>query len=474
MSDKYTVIPDDEIIDLSSEEDILRLTKPEEYAKKNLPKADIHRMIGKSENLLKLIPDSPDFLKGIQSDGFKQNPGWFGFKQKGAQKKQDIAIERMRRALNEFLENHAKDPRKDLKRYLEKYENSPDLQSLWAIYLFNTSRDFSDKKNVSKMAIARMDEDRLKGLKKALQGLMSAIFSDCITIYYTTWFIQVYNEYLITLNRSLKYNYSMISQEVDKRFEDIIPNVYQGQKRVAAMILKKEELESFGAMTRTITNSSYALLNLAPSKIKEAIAVIEKTQDREIDIQVNVNNIMTMMMNVLTLYARIPTFSEKKLLQNITKQIPDPDEELEIRKHVIVLMQYVATCKLAFAAQNLDMKRASMKALYEYAIGIADNHIKGSIPTKWHANIVLRIGWVAINAKDEVIFQRTDYLRILKKAHNYLGWIVSNCTIPNQPKGKNKNEDKIRQNLIEKAIQSRKKIEIISNTFDLVLDNVQT
>ncbi|MBU2646257.1 hypothetical protein KKI24_16240 [bacterium] len=473
MSNKYNIIPNDEVIDLSSEEDIERFTNPEAHAKKNLPKATIHHMFGKSEDLLKLIPDSPAFLKGIQSGGFKQNPGLFGFIQKGAQKKLDIAVERSRSKLNEFLENQTKDPRKDLKRYLDKYETSPDLQSLWAIYLFNISRDFSDSKNMTKTAIARMDEDRLKKLKKALQGLMSAIFSDCITIYYTTWFIQVYNEYLITLNRLLKYNYSIISQEVDKRFAELVRTVYQGQKRVASMILKKDELESFSSMTRAITGSSYALLNLAPSKIKETMATVEKPQERELDVKVSANNTMTMLMSVLTLYARIPAFSQKNLVQNLLKQMPDLDEELEMRKQVILLTEYVATCKLAYAVDDLNMKRAAMKSVYKYAVGIADNLIKGSIPSKWHANIILRIGWVAINSKDDIIFPKMEYQQVLKKAYQYLGWIVSNCTIPTQPKGnENRKEDKIRQSLINQAIQSRTKIAVIGKTVDLALDAV--
>ncbi len=473
MAKKLKHLSDNEVIDLSSEEDVARLTKPDEYAKKNLPKAMIRRMIGKSEDLLKLIPDSPDFVKGIQSNGFKENSSWFGLKQKGAQKKLDAAIEGTRSMLNEFLENQTRDPRKQLKRYLEKYAQSPDLQSLWAIYLFNTSKDFSDNKDVSKMAINRMDEDRLKNLKKALLGMMSAVFSDCITFYYTAWFIQIYNEYLFTLNRMLKYNYSIISQEVDKRFEEVVRRVFQGQKKVAAMILKKEELDSFNVMSRSIANSNYAVLNLAPKRIKETIAAMDKSEDRDLDIKVIVNNTMTMLISILTLYVRIPAFSQKKLVHNLLQQIPDPDIEMEMRKQVIVLSQYVAEYKLAYATEDLNMKRAAMRTVYKYALEVADKNIDGSIPTKWHANVILRIGWVAINAQGEVIFEKKEYQQVLKTAYNYLGWIVSNCTIPAPSKGnENTNEGKIRQNLIDKAIQSRNKIAVIGKKVDLELDSV--
>lgn len=474
MSNKHKHISDGDVIDLSSESDIQKLTKPDEHAKKNLPKSTIRRMIGKSEEIMRLIPDSPAFMKGIRTDGFKQESSWFGITQKRDQKKIDSAVEDARAILNAFLENQSRDPRKNLKRYVEKYEQSPHMQAIWAIYLFNTSKDFSENKDVSQMAINRMDEDRLKNLKKALQGMMSSIFSDCITFYYTTWFIQIYNDYLLTLNRMLKYNYSVISQETDKRFEPIVRRVHQGQKKVAAMIIKREELDSFNTMSRSISNSSYAVLNLAPKKIKETITALERTQDRDLDVKVNVNNIMTLLIAVLTLYVRVPAFSQKKLVNNLLSQIPDPDEEMDMRKKVVVLSQYVADYKLAYAAADLNSKRAAMKAIYKYALGIADNQINGDISTKWHANIVLRIGWVAINSQDEVLFQKSEYQQVLKTAYSYLGWIISNNTIPVQTKGKDTgSEERVRQNLIDKAIQSRSKIVTIGKTVDLELDSVQ-
>ena len=474
MSNKHKHISDNEIIDLSSETDLQKLTKPDEHAKKNLPKSTIRRMIGKSEEILNLIPDSPAFIKGIRTDGSKQESSWFGFAQKRDQKKIDSAVEDARAILNSFLENQTRDPRKNLKRYVEKYEQSPHMQAIWAIYLFNTSKDFSENKDVSQMAINRMDEDRLKNLKKALQGIMSSIFSDCITFYYTTWFFQIYNDYLLTLNRMLKYNYSVISQETDKRFEPMVRRVHQAQKKVAAMIIKREELDSFNTMSRSISHSSYAVLNLAPGKIKETIAALEKTQDREMDVKVNINNIMTLLISVLTLYVRVPAFSQKKLVNNLLSQIPDPDEEMDMRKKVVVLSQYVADYKLAYAAADLNSKRAAMKTVYKYALGIAENQINGEISSKWHANIVLRIGWVAINSQDEVLFQKSDYQQILKTAYNYLGWIISNNTIPTQAKGKDgTSDDKVRQNIIDKAIQSRSKIVTIGQTVDLELDSVQ-
>ena len=474
MSNKLKHISDSQIIDLSSDSDIQKLAKPDEHAGKNLPKSTIRRMTGKSEEILKLIPDSPEFIKGIRTDGFKKESSWFGFAQKKDQKKIETAVEDARAILNAFLENQTRDPRKNLKKYVEKYEQSPHMQAIWAIYLFNTSKDFSENKDVSPMAINRMDEDRLKNLKKALQGMMSSIFSDCITFYYTTWLIQIYNDYLHTLNRMLKYNYSVISQETDKRFEQMVRRVYQGQKKVAAMIIKREELDSFNTMSRAISNSSYAVLNLAPNKIKETITALERTQDRDLDVKVNINNIMTILISVLTLYVRVPTFSQKKLVNRLLSQIPDPDKEMEMRKTVVVLSQYVADYKLAYAAADLNSKRAAMKTVYKYALGIADNQINGEISTKWHANIVLRIGWVAINSQDEVLFQKSEYQQVLKTAYNYLGWIISNNTIPIQGKGKDRStEEKVRQNLIDKAIQSRSKIVTIGKTVDLDLDSVQ-
>ncbi len=261
-------IPDDLIIDLSaSDEELDLLINRTKHAKKQLQKGMVKGTLGKIEVLLNSIPDSPSFLKSVRYEGFGQKSNWLGFKQREANKKLKTAIKETRSILNDFIENGTRDPRKMIKRNVNRFKDCPEMHALNAIYLFNASSNPSQCEDTSLIATNRMDQDRLKSLKKALQGMMSAIFNGCISVFYVIWFVQIYNEYLNTPDRLLKYNYSLISDIRDPQFDQISRKLYLGQLKVIAMIIKKEELEGFKMMSRKITNSSFAIFTLTPKNL---------------------------------------------------------------------------------------------------------------------------------------------------------------------------------------------------------------
>ena len=461
-------VPDDQIIDLSSDEEIARLTRSKAGSGKPLNRAMIKRMIGKAEVLLGYIPGAPSFMKGIHFDGFASKEGRFSLKRK-SEKKLSTAIEETRGAINSYIEDRTLDPRKLVKKHLDRFHESADMHALHAIYLFNSSVDYTQNAEVSEVASNRLDEDRLKRLRRSLLEMMSAFFNDCISVYYATWFVQIYNEYLITLARILKFNYVVISEARDARFEEMERKVHRGQLQVEAMILKKEELEPFHAMCRMVANTSFVVFSLTRKQIRDTLAILEKNPDRQLSVTLNVNNVMTMVMSILNLFARVPVFTEKKLVLNTLRAIPKIGEEMEMRKRVIMSTQYVSDYRMAVALGDLNLQRSAMRTVLQYCVDTIENHMDGTVPTRWHANIIMRISWVVVNASDQVIFDKNEFENLLREAYRYLGYIVNNCTIKTNPKHKENGSD-LRQQLIDKAILSRNKLIEIGKINGIHLD----
>lgn len=356
---------------------------------------------------------------------------------------------------------------------MERFPDSPDLHALWAIYLFNYSTSRSQKEEVSRLANNRMDEDKVKRFRKCLLEMISVFNSDCLNVYYVTWFIQIYNEYLAILKRMFEYTLSIISHESDKRFEEIVRKVFQGHAEVEAMILKKEDLESFNAMGRMVSNSNFAILNLTHQSIKETFAALEKIGEEQLSAKLNVNNIINMLMNILLLFAKIPVMTQQKYVFNFLKGLPNLGDEMEMRKKVILSAQYVNNYKMAAAIGDLSQKRSTMRTVYKYCLDIVQNDMDQTVPTRWHANIIMRLGWVVINSSDQAIFEKEEFEKILRQAYQYLNNIVINCTVPTNPKRKETSgSTDLKQSMIEKALKSRSKIVDVGKAQGFNLDDL--
>ncbi len=464
-------VPDDLIIDLSSSaEDLDQLIKRTKHAKKQLKKGMVKGTLGKVEVLLNSIPDSPSFLKSVRYEGFGQKSNWFGFKQREANKKLKAAIKETRSILNDFIENGTRDPRKIIKRNVNRFKDCPDMQALNAIYLFNASSNPSQNEDVSLMATNRMDQDRLRTLKKALQGMMSAIFNGCISVFYIIWFVQIYNEYLNTLDRLLKYNYSLISDMRDPQFDQISKELYLGQLKVITMIIKKEELEGFKTMSRKITNSSFAVYTLTPKRIRSAVLQQDKSLGKQASSRVNANNVIVILMSILQLFAKIPAFTQKNLVRDILKQIPNTNNEIELRKRVIMTTQYVNEYRLATSIADQKKQKSLMRLIYQYSLDTIQQ-ISEKVSSKWHVSMLMRISWVALNSTDYTYFTKSEFKQVLLNAYKYLGFVIYNSSMPATARGKeDTNGENITQAFIDKTILTRSRIINIGTTHGYEID----
>jgi len=427
--------------------------------------------IGQVEFLLESIPDSADFLKSQKYGDSKRR--WFSFRKSDKSMQLQEIVDRNRRALNSYVDNRKIDPRREINRSLQKYNNSADLHALHAIYMFNASSNPIQYKEVSKIATNKLDENRFKNLKKCLQEIIYAVLKGSTCIYSVNWLIQIYNEYLSTLHRMMRYRHSEMSSMGQSRFDKGLDALYTGQIKVISMLINRDELNSFKALSRKLANTGYIVENFDPKDIEKAAMALESDPRKPIIGKMNANNIIVILMTTLLLLAKIPIFRQKKLVANILAQIPVTASDLEIRKRVVETSLYMTDFKLAVSVGDVDLQKKTIKILYDFCRQTISEFVSDSVSSKWHADQVLRIAWIALSSQKPPLFEKSDYKELLRYAYQLLGRLVYHCTIDTKGKDRDSQIEKTarKQKLIDEAILSRAKIQDIGREMGLDFDS---
>lgn len=423
--------------------------------------------IGRADFLLDAIPDSASFLKGVKFTESKVR--WFSFNKRAKSQQLKDTIDRTRLALNSYIENRQNDPRREINRNLQKYNSSADLHALHAIYVFNESSSPIRYQEVSKIATNRLDESRFKNLKKCLQEMMSAVINGSTCIYTINWFIQIYNEYLNTLNRMMKFRHSELIAMDQNRFDKALEALYLGQIRVISLMINRDELNSFKALSRKISNSPYAIENFSPQDIEKAAVALQDQPSKPIIGKMNANNIIVILMTSLLLMAKIPVFRQHKLVANILSRMPDVSTELQIRKRVVETSLYITDFKLAVAVGDVEKQKKVMKTLYQYCRTTVQDYVSETVSSKWDADQVLRIAWIALSSQNPELFPSQEYRDVLAYAFHLLGKLINNNAIETRGKDSESELQKAsqKQRLIDEAIVCRCKIQDIARDLGL-------
>ncbi|MCG8333009.1 MAG: hypothetical protein MJE63_00720, partial [Proteobacteria bacterium] len=433
----------------------------------------IRDLIEKSEILINSIPATPDFLKGLKYREPKKK--WFNFRKKEESEQIKSMIANCRHSLNSYIERRSNDPRKEINKNLLRYDNQSDLHSLRAIYLFNETSNPSNYGGVSEMATQKMDENRFKNLKKSLQEMMFAVLNGSTSLYNINWFIQIYNEFLNTLSRMINYKHYELVHHDNKQFKKTIEELYTAKIKVMALTIKREELEPFKVLSRKLAGSSYAVENFTEKTIKEAGHALEKEPGKLILHKMNANNIIVVLMTTLLLLAKVPLFNAKKLVEKILGLIPEVTTNLEMRKRVVMTSIYVTEYKTALALGNLEDQKKIMQTMYDFTLETIKTHVGEEVSTKWHADQILRIAWIALCSEEPILFAPAAYKLVLKQAYICLGKIIYNCTIDTKPRENEPEFQKIspKQKLIDEAVICRCKIVEIGKNHGLNLEDIK-
>jgi len=461
--------------DLIGDIESIEPTAPEKELKKpqQLTQNVVRDQIEKAEFLVNSLPDSDDFLKGLKYREPKQR--WFNFRKKEESEQIKSAISRCRHVLNAHLEKRGADPRREINKSLLRHHNQSDLHALHAIYVFSEISNPDKYKDVSEMATQKLDENRFKSLKKSLQEIMYAILNGSTSLYTVNWFVQIYNEFLSTLNRMLNYKHSDLVAHDNKEFKAVIEALYLARIKVISLILKREELEPFKVLSRKLSGTSYALENFSEKQIKESANAVEKEPGKIITRKMNANNIIVVLMTSLLLLAKVPLFNKRKLVGKTLGIIPEANTNLEMRKRVVMTSVFVTDYKTALSVGDLEGQKKSMAQMYEFALETVKKFVGETVSTKWHADQIIRIAWIALCSEDPPLFNRNDYLMLLKQAYIFLGLIIYNCTIELKIKDAEAESlrDSQKQKLIDEAIICRCKIMDIGKNHGLNLESIK-
>ena len=463
----------DELIDDALEDDKVGDGKDpaEQWIQRDRPdkpsESVIRDHIDRTDFLLVSIPDSAGFLKRLKYSESKTR--WLRFRKKEKSQQLKDVVDRTRLALNTFIDNRKHDPRRELNRNLQKFSGSADLHALHAIYMFNVSSSPIRFKDVSKIATNNLDENRFKNLKRCLQEIMVAVINGSTCIYTINWFIQIYNEYLATLNRMMKFRHSELIAMEQNRFDKALEALYLGQVRVVSLMINRDELNSFKTLSRKIVNSPYAVENFSTQDIERAAVALESQPGKPIIGKMNANNIIVILMTSLLLMAKIPVFRLHKVVEGILSRVPDLSTELQIRKRVVETSLYITDFKLAMAVGDVEKQKKVMKTLYQFCRTTVQEYVSETVSSKWDADQVLRIAWIALSSQNPELFPSPEYRDVLAYAYHLLGKLIDNNAIETKGKDSESQLQKAsqKQKLIDEAVLCRCKIQDIGRDLGL-------
>jgi len=339
------------------------------------------RIITEFNRIIDRFPDSPQFLG---KDIYYPEP-----KKRLFGGKKTLDVSEIREEVQKFTEKEGVTKARDLiNKKMKLHPNSPDLQALKAIQLYN---------DVSRSGIG---QNKMDLLYDPLVMISKALYNGGSNIYNANWFMTIYLKYLDIIRERLGREYRFGLHHADSDVRKSADLLYQKLLKIPRMVQVKTQMAGLKNLNLKLKGTAIVTQNISIMDLKLACqAVAGNNPTKSIGEGKPANSILFITLTLNSLFARIPLLSDS--VTKVLKHIPDLNRDLILQKQMIINSKRTNDFLLAVASGNKDHARALANKLYKMSRQNIAYYLENALlKQQYETDPFIKTAWIAKESRE--------------------------------------------------------------------------
>jgi hypothetical protein len=352
------------------------------------------------DHLIEMFPDSPHFLgKNIYYPKTRKN----GF----LRKRGFPDLNPLREQVHKFSTREQPDhTRHEIVKYLKQFPNSPDLNALKAIQIYNDANQ------------GGATQDKLDLMAEALTRIAKSLHNGGIHYFNVTWFATIYLKYIDLIKERISREYSAGVQHADHQVRLSAEKLYQKLLKIPRLTDIYHNLSTLTTLGIKLKGSAFVTEPVTRMEIIRACEAISKRKEKKtIAPGKTAANIIFITLTFNILFSKIPLL--RNLLNDQLKNIPDSSRDLILQKQLVINTSRAADFQLAIAGGNPKLAKDLANTIYQNSLRVINDYLETALLKKmFEVDPYIKTAWIV--SQSTSLFEKADARQRLEKALSLL------------------------------------------------------